>query len=163
MKALRRKAITSIEAANAFLEKEFMPQWHKQFTVAPTCAVDAHRPRKGFDLGAILSIQHTRTVANDYTIQHHTMRYQIAKVSAKPGLRRGKVIVENRLDGQQRLRWRNEYLLFRKIEPQEKPLELAATPVGLRPPCVTANSKARKPAHNHPWKTSYQGDISNLP
>jgi transposase-like protein len=163
VKALRRKAIGTIAAANAYLEEEFLPQWRRQFAVAPACAVNGHRSRKGFDLAAILSIQHTRTVGNDYTLQHENSRYQIAKDSAKPGLRRGKVIFESRLDGQQRVRWRNKYLLFRKLEAAEKPLPLAATPVGLRPPSVAANGKARKPAHNHPWKKSFQADISNLP
>jgi len=165
VKALRRKNIHSISEANRYLEEEFTPQWRARFAVEPRCPADAHRSRKGFDLEAILSIQYTRTVANDYTIQYKNERFQILKKSIQAGLRRSKIIVENRLDGTQRIRWRKQYLRLKKIEPEKnrKPARpVGATPVGLRPPSVAPTGKAPKPAPNHPWKRSWKPDISTL-
>jgi hypothetical protein len=155
VKALRRKGITTFEEANRYLDEEFMPDWRHHFAVKPTSAADAHRPRKGFDLDAILSVQHNRTVANDYTFQYRNDCYQIGKKSIQAGLRRSKIIIENRLDESQRIRWRKQYLRCNKIEPEKlkKPAQpVGVTPVGLRPPSVTPTGKKYKPASNHPWK-----------
>lgn len=165
VKALRRKGIATIEQANRYLDEEFMHYWRRHFAVMPTSTADAHRSRKGFDLDAIFSVQHKRTVTDDYTFQYENDRYQIGKKSIQAGLRRSKVIIENRLDETQRIRWRKQYLRCHKIEPEKlkKPARLVgATPVGLRPPSVAPTSKKQKPAPNHPWKHSWKPDSSTL-
>ena len=165
VKALRRKGISTIEEANRYLDGEVIPYWRQHFAVKPTCAADAHRPRKGFDLDAILSVQHTRTVTDDYTFQYANDRYQIGRKSIQAGLRRSKIIIENRLDKTQRIRWRKQYLRCNKIEPEKikKPARrVGATPVGLRPPSVAPTREKKKPAPNHPWKRSWKPDSSTL-
>ena len=109
IKALRRKNIATIADANRYVEEEFTRQWQQRFAVEPASRVDVHRSRKGFDLQAIFSVQHTRTVTNDYTYQYQNERYQILPKSIDAGLRRSKIIIENRLDGTQRVRWRKRY------------------------------------------------------
>jgi transposase len=165
VKALRRKGIAMIEQANRYLDQEFMPYWRQHFAVTPASAADAHRSRKGFDLDAIFSVQHKRTVMDDYTFQYANDRYQIGKKSIQAGLRRSKIILEDRLDQTQRIRWRKQYLRYTKIEPEKlkkpaRPVE--ATPVGLRPPSVAPTGKKQKPAPNHPWKRSWKPDSSTL-
>jgi len=165
VKALRRKGIATIEEANRYLDEEFMSDWRQRFAVKPTSAADVHRPRKGFDLDAIFSVQHTRTVMDDYTFQYANDRYQIGKKSIQAGLRRSKIILENRLDETQRIRWRKQYLRCHKIEPGKikKPARpVGATPVGLRPPSVAPTGKKNKPAPNHPWKRPWKPDSSTL-
>ena len=165
VKALRRKGIATIQQANQYVEQEFTAHWRQRFAVQPTAKADAHRPRKGFNLDAIFSVQHSRTVTDDYTFQYETERHQILKKSVQAGLRRSKIIIENRLDGTQRIRWRNQYLQVKKIEAQnvgKKARPVAATPVGLRPPSVAATGKTPKPAHNHPWKHRVKPDTSTL-
>ena len=165
VKALRRKGIATIEEANRYLDEEFIPYWRQHFAVEPTSAADAHRPRKGFDLDAIFSVQHNRIVTSDYTFQYENDRYQIGKISIRAGLRRSKIIIENRLDETQHIRWRKQYLRCNKIEPEKlkKPARpVGATPVGLRPPSVAPTGDKNKPAPNHPWKRSWKPDISTL-
>lgn len=159
VKAMRRAGITNIEQANQFVEHEFMPMWNQRFAVEPACAVNAHRSRKGYDLNAIFSVQHKRTVTSDYTIQIKNERLQILKTSIKPGLRKARVIVEERLDGTQRVRWRNGYLRYVKIvtkQPSKKDACLLAPTVGLRPSSGANKQKPPKPGHNHPWKKAYK-------
>jgi len=165
VKTLRRKGIATIEEANRYLDEEFIPYWRQHFAVKPTSAADAHRLRKGFDLDAIFSVQHTRTVTDDYTFQYANDRYQIVTKSIQAGLRRSKIIIENRLDETQRIRWRKQYLRCNKIEPEKikKPARrVGATPVGLRPPSVAPTREKNKPAPNHPWKRSWKPDSSTL-
>ena len=115
VKELRLRGISDIPSANAYLEAEYEPMLNARFTVPPASSVDAHRPAKGYDLAAILSIQTVRTVANDYTVRHGGRRYQIERRSIAGGLRGSKVIVEERLDGSMRLRFRGRYLRWHEV------------------------------------------------
>ena len=103
---MRLRNITTIEAANKYLKEDFLSFWNRRFTVKPKSSADAHRPLKGYDLNAILSVQEMRTVTNDYTIRYHNRIYQIEPVSISGGLRKAKVLLENRLDGTLKLRFR---------------------------------------------------------
>ena len=105
MKEMRLAGVTTRAQANALLRRKLLPEFNRRFTVAAAKRRDAHR-----DLGAehvlaaILSVQSVRTVANDYTLSFRSRCYQIHS-PALPGLRRGKVIVEERLDGKLALRF----------------------------------------------------------
>jgi hypothetical protein len=170
VKGMRLEGISTIVEANRYLEEQFLPLWNSRFTVTPASAADAHRPLDGHDLNAVLSVQETRTVANDYTLRHGGKLYQLDRSEITVGLRRSKVIVEERLDGKLRLRWRGRYLKHREINRQgdaERPTLRAATTVGLRPPSVAARANPGIPAPNHPWRKRTlllcrKADISTL-
>ena len=153
IKEMRLEGISTIAEANEFLNKKFIPFWNSRFTREPASRADAHRSRKGYDLNAILSVQVTRTVRNDYTIQLNKEFYQIKKKEVRPGLRKAKVTVELRLDGTMKLRWTDRYLKFHRIEQHTRPKtkSAAAKAVGLRPPAMAAKPK-HKPAPDHPWR-----------
>jgi len=68
------------------------------------------------NLKAILSIQQTRVVASDYTIRLHNVLYQVLP-PAWPGLRRGTVVIENRLDGTRHIRFGKRYLKHQRLGP----------------------------------------------
>ena len=175
VKEFRLAAISTIEAANGFLEETYMPLVNRRFTVEPACPVDAHRSAEGFDLDASFSVHETRTVANDYTIRYHNTRYQITERSLPPGLRGARVLVERRLDATLRLRYRGRYLSFENVGPVRPTATAGPAPVGLRPPSAgPANTKRPappKPKPDHPWRRPYdrtlllrkQQDTSTLP
>ncbi|MCK5088510.1 MAG: ISNCY family transposase, partial [Hyphomicrobiaceae bacterium] len=161
IKEMRLESISNLDEANRFLEKEFIPFWNRRFTEKPMSAHNAHRGKKGFDINAALSIQATRTVRNDYTIQLDCQSYQIERKSIQPGLRRSKVTVERRVDGTTRIRWKNNYLKFHRIKQTETTettnksttKKRAATASGLRPPAMAAKPRRKNiPAPNHPWR-----------
>jgi transposase len=100
VKALRKAGVKTLEAANDYLEKEFLPMWNARFAQPPACEVDGHRPiRVGTDLASHLSIVEKRQVANDYTVRWEGRRWQIPRAAVRPGLRRSTIRVEQRLDG----------------------------------------------------------------
>ena len=106
VKELRLVKATTIAQANAVLAQTFLPWFNRRCTVKPASPNDAHRRLDpGTNLAAILSRQEERTVDNDYTIQYHTEVLQILP-PPPPGLRKAKVIVEERLDGTRHLRFR---------------------------------------------------------
>jgi hypothetical protein len=155
VKGLRLESISTIAEANRYLRERFLPLWNRRFVQEPAVPADAHRSIEGYDLNRILSVQTTRTVANDYTIKHHGKLYQIRRKEIRAGLRRSKVIVEEK-DGQKiRIRWAGRYLRYKEIDKHKeskKPSPRAATPVGLRPPSVAARSKRYTPSPEHPWR-----------
>jgi hypothetical protein len=108
---MRVAGVKTIEQANEYLEKEFLPWWNRTLVVQPASADDAHRKLdKRYDLTAILSHVETRQVKNDYTIQFERCRYRIDEKSISTGLRGGVIRVEKRLDGGIAVRFRERYL-----------------------------------------------------
>lgn len=159
IKEMRLDGICDIETANDFLEEYYMPLVNKRFSVSPACAVNAHRTADDFDLDAVFSRQETRVVMRDYTIQFENERYQIRKRSAAAGMVGSKVIVEQRLDGSRHLRWRDQYLAFKKIEAPTPAATAAAPALGLRPRSGAAAERPDppKPKPDHPWRNSLKG------
>jgi hypothetical protein len=159
VKELRLHGISDIPSANAYLETEYEPMLNERFTVPPASSVDAHRPAKGYDLAAILSIQTVRTVANDYTVRHAGRRYQIERRSIAGGLRGSKVIVEERLDGSMRLRFRGRYLRWHEVAsaaPNPPMCQRRRGAGASTPPPVAPAPAPRRPAADHPWRQPFQ-------
>jgi hypothetical protein len=152
VKELRLRGISTIEEANRFLEQEYLPTYNARFAVEPVCPTDAHRSAEGYDLDAILSHQEIRVVTNDYTVQYCNRRYQIAKRSAKAGLRGRRIIVEQRLDGSVRLRQDDRYLQAQELP--AKPARQAQAP----PPKPRAPRVGHSPAPDHPWRKAARRD-----
>jgi transposase InsO family protein len=83
VKGLRLAGASTLEAANQYLEEQFLPEFNHRFAHQPANPTDAHRPLEAtlHDLAASLSHVETRTVTNDYTIQFRGERYQISRAS----------------------------------------------------------------------------------
>jgi hypothetical protein len=130
VKGLRVAGAATLDQANQYLEREFLPWWNQHLVVLPARPVDAHRPlSEEHMLDASLSLVDTRQVANDYTIRFASKVYQIARQDVKAGLRGANVRVESRLDGSLAVRFREHYLSIAECAPPKKP----AAPV-LKPP-----------------------------
>ena len=122
VKGLRLAGADTMEQANAYLEREFLPEWEQRFTVEPANPTEAHRPLgKTQDLAAILSVVEERVVSHDYTLHYQGKIYQIARTNLGGGMRGAKVRVEKRLDGTVAVRFRNRYRTVSLCEPQAKP------------------------------------------
>src|ERR1700722_12420098 len=89
VKGMRVAGVRTLEQANAYLEKEFLPWWNRTLVVTPASADDAHRLLgKEHDLAAILSHVEKRQVTNDYTIRWDGQFYQIDRRDIRPGMRK---------------------------------------------------------------------------
>lgn len=151
VKELRLQGITTLEAANEYLQRHFLPDYNRQFAKSPSDVANVHRSAEGYDLDAICSYQETRVVQNDYTIRYCHTTYQIDPRAAQPGLRRGRVTVQVRLDGTLWLWFRGQYLPFEPVPTRpakEKPTRRRKAPPPTRQPYV--------PPADHPWRRSFQ-------
>ncbi|MHB1158608.1 MAG: hypothetical protein ACYC26_17425, partial [Phycisphaerales bacterium] len=63
--------ITTIDAANAYLEGGFLDRLHQLIGVKPAEATDSHRPvSKGVVLEEVLCVRQTRTVGRDWCVRY---------------------------------------------------------------------------------------------
>ena len=118
VKGMRVAGVSTLEAANAYLEKEFLPWWNTTLTVKPATAEDAHRPLgKEHDLAATLSHVEQRQVTNDYTIRWDGKVYQIDRRDVQTGMRKAWVRVEQRLDETIAVQFQGRYLRVSRCTP----------------------------------------------
>jgi transposase len=140
VKELRLAKAATIEHANAVLEATFLPWFNRWCIVKPVSGNDAHRSiQPGMNLAGILCVQETRTVANDYTFRLDNQVYQLPPPPLS-GLRRGKVIVERRLDGSLHVRFKGRYLRYQLVA------ATAAQELGALPPNPRSLTLSRIPA-----------------
>jgi hypothetical protein len=142
VKDLRLAGVSTLQQANDLLDNRLLPQFNEQFTKTPASSNDAHRALgPAFDLDSILSFRTRRAIANDYTFRHRQKLYQIPK-PALPGMRGGKVTIEERLDGTRMFFFGNRPL---HCQPIESPAN-APNPSPPAPPTPLSLSLYRHPA-----------------
>jgi len=139
VKEMRLRGIKTLEEGNPFLE-QYLPLYHKRFSVPPREKDDVHRPLpRGIDLNAILCIKTERTLRNDFTVAHNHKLYQIEEAT-----KASKVIVQDRMDGSMRVTYQGRALRFREIteRPQKENQQFI----------VTRRRKTYIPPADHPWR-----------
>jgi len=148
VKELRLRNISTIEDANEFLDRFWADDYARRFAVKPKGKTDLHRQltaKEAANLDAIFSVQSTRQVKNDFTLQFKNQWYQLAEEQPATVCRKDTVLIEERLDGTRAMRLRGKYLNCKLLP--AKPPKAAAAPFA-----IPAKSKAHVPAPDHPWR-----------
>jgi transposase len=96
---LRLRGITTREAANEFLREEYIAEFNQRFCVRPTQPGRAFLPCRHRDLDLVFSVQQTRTVAGDNTVQLGDRWLQIERTGWRGSLAGCRVTVHEHLDG----------------------------------------------------------------
>jgi transposase len=88
IKYLRLAKVSTMKAANEFLEKEYWPEWNERFARPVTGIVDLHRPLTAQqDLAASLSHVEHHVIDNGFTFRFAGRHYRILRQDVKPGRR----------------------------------------------------------------------------
>lgn len=165
VKELRLRAISDIDAANAFLP-EFVADYNRRFAKPPQNPADAHRPvlHDAGELALILSIHHTRTLSKNLTCQFHNREYQITGQGKGYRLRRSFVTLCEDFDGQITILSKGQMLNYRLLEQGEPPIPIENEKSVLgridQIKQQQATTTAHKPPPDHPWRTGYLGRTS---
>ena len=150
VKGLRVAGACTLEAANAYLEKEYLPWWNQTLAVQAADPADAHRPLdKGHDLAAILSHVEQRQVTNDYTVRYDGKVYQIDRRDVRTGMRKAWVRVEQRLDATIAVQFQGRYVRVRRCEP---PLHGVASPKATE---AKPSRPSGKPKEKSAWMENF--------
>jgi hypothetical protein len=143
VKGMRVSGVRTLDKANAYLEREYLPWWNQTLAVQPADPADAHRPLgKEHDLAAILSHVKQRQVTNDYTVRYDGKVYQIDRRDVRTGMRKAWVRVEERLDETIAVQFQGRYVRVRRCAP---PLRGVASPKATeaKPARPTGKPKAK--------------------
>jgi transposase len=111
VKDLRLARVSTMEAANVFLETEYWPEWNARFARPVADFPNQHRAlSEPLELAAILCHVEQRIIGNDYTFSFAGQRYQIERSDAQAGMRHQRLRIELRLDGELKARYQQRYL-----------------------------------------------------
>jgi hypothetical protein len=134
IKAMRREGISTIEAANRYLDEHYLAEHNRRYASVEG-KPDVHRTGFGLALEQIFCFETERQVRNDYTILLRGSFLQLERTGMTP-LPPPKTMITVRrwLDGSLHLTWNDTELAFRTLEGKPDP-----TP------------KQRPPAQ-HPWR-----------
>jgi len=156
VKEMRVAGVASMDAANEFLEEQFIPFWKDRFTVEAVEEMDAHRPLpEGVELAALFAETEERVLRPDFTFRYRNIHYQVTAEEAEPGMVGTKVVVERRLDGTTYFRWRGSYITpqalpgrpARAEEPQAKSKAAA-----MQKPRPLSGAAGKPVPASHPWR-----------
>lgn len=168
IKKLRRAAISDYAAANAYLTATYWPAHNARFARPPAASEDFHTPvPDGLDLTEVFRLETTRTVSNDWVVQHHTRLLQIDRRQRAHPPARSSVLVCEYEDGllemwyrDQRIRW-TEITGLHPTVSSRQPHE--------NPPAVSRRTKTpgvivlRRRQAGHPWQQGWKGMRDGLP
>jgi len=146
IKLLRLRKISSLEQANGYLEREYLPEHNRRFAVAPAKRADYHRRvERGLDLRRVFCLEEQRSVSQDWVVRYQNRLLQL-EPQGKRYLPAGSQVVVQQwrdgslhvLQGEREVRWKE---IEQLPERESKRRELWQGP----PP------RGRQPAVDHPW------------
>jgi len=152
-KELRLRGISSWEAGNVFLP-EYMDDFNRRFAVLPKSTHNAHRPLAAKDdLARLFMWQETRILSKNLTLQFEKVVYQIQ--TERPSYAMRKAAVTVCLDAQNNITilYKGKSLTYTIFHHQTKQSEVVQSKQIDQ--ALINQSKAHKPAPNHPWKKGF--------
>jgi len=96
---LRLAAITTLEAANAFLQHTWLPFHNRTWTVPPADEGTAFVPYNGDQLHRIFALHQDRVVGNDNCVEFRNRRWQIPPAPWRYSFAKCRVKLYQHLDG----------------------------------------------------------------
>lgn len=152
VKELRLAHIKTPAEANIFLKDIFIPKFNERFEVVPAKEGNTHKILTSQDkqnIDHIFSIQSTRVINGDFTIQFKNKWYQLAEIQPTTVRAREQVTVEEWLDG-------TVHFTLRGFDLSYMPLPKRPVRVEKPPTILTTHPLHWKPPLNHPWRKHAQ-------
>jgi len=149
IKKMRRKRIATHEAANGYLEQEYLPEHNRRFARPAEAAADYHRARPTKrELDEIFRKETEHSLGNNWVVRHDNRFFQVKRESAYAPAGSNVMVCEWE-DGRLEIRYRGRRLAYQEIEgrPEKKP---AAAKKEHR------HHRREAPAADHPWRQGYE-------
>ena len=146
IKKTRLRGIVDYEAANRYLDEEYLGQHNERFACEPAAGADFQQaPPRGTDLRGVFCLEYDRVVSNDRVVRFENRCLQL-KPKRNQGVGAGAGVTVQQ--------WRDQSLHVR-FEEHKIEHEVIATPVPqprTKPASPRRAGGGRKPAANHPWR-----------
>src|SRR5215468_1003908 len=151
VKKLRRKQIISHEAANVYLQREYLPEHNVRFARAAARPEDYHRraPRAA-EMDRIFRLESERVVSEDWVVRYANRYFQLEPQSRHQAPARSKVLVCEGRQGSVAIEYRGQALRWEEIPAPRTP-QSAGESEGQRSRLAGVRRKWVPPA-DHPWR-----------
>src|ERR1700675_5133617 len=155
VKKLRRKEIASHQAANVYLERDYLPEHNRRFARAAAKAEDYHRgaPRAA-ELDRIFSLENERTISNDGVVRYQNGWSKLGPQSRHNASAQNRVLVCEGRHGKIAIEYRGRTLRWQEIPEPAKPgvAEAKTTVERTSKPKPPQVQRKWVPPSNHPWR-----------
>lgn len=150
IKKMRRQGVANYEAANAYLEQEYLPGHNRRFAQAPAQPEDYHRGKPSArELREIFRLESPRRISHDWVVRYEGRWLQLHPGSRRYGPTQSKALVCEYEDGSREVYYRGERIGFHQIaEPLREVAAAPAPAAGIR--------LRRRVKPNHPWRLGYE-------
>jgi hypothetical protein len=116
VKELRLANISSIEAANLFVQTNYIDKHNCQFAEIAAQPGNAHCSIDGFDVHNIFCLKESRVLQQDFTLSYHNRQLQLLREQRTIMRPRERILVHEHLDGAISLWLRNVKLNFEELK-----------------------------------------------
>jgi hypothetical protein len=147
IKKMGRKKIRTHEAANRFLQDEYLADHNRRFARQPAEPQDYHRKAPAArELEQVFCLETERSISNDWVVRYENRYFQLERTSDYPP-RQARVTVCEGEDGRIEIRYKG------KARPHyEIAAPRLAEPAALRLADKPPKPSRWKPPAGHPWK-----------
>jgi len=146
IKKMGRKKIRTHEAANEFLQQEYLDDHNARFAREPAKPQDYHRRAPtASQLEQVFCLETERSISNDWVVRYENRYFQLERTSDYPP-RQAKVTVCEWEDGRIEICYKGKARPHREIE--APPTQQAAIRLVDKPP----RPSGWKPPASHPWR-----------
>lgn len=156
---LRLAGASTIEQANQVLAN-YLPCYNQRFAVIPRESLTAYRkPDTNFKPEEHFCFKNKRTVGCDNVVRFNNQRLQILSASDRLSFARCKIEVQTRLNGSLAIYYQGKPLDIAIASPEATLLRKSrsiSAGIGIQTENKTTNRIYKKPAINHPWRTSFK-------
>ena len=155
VKKLRRKEIASHEAANVYLETEYLVEHNRRFARAAAKAEDYHqRAPRAAELDRIFCLEKERTISNDGVVRYQNRWFQLAPQSRHSSSAQDRVLVCEGRHGNIAIEYRGRALRWQEIPAPRQPIKRESKPA-VNPATEPKPPRGQRkwvPPSNHPWR-----------
>ncbi len=154
VKKFRRKNIATYEAANVYLQTEYLPALNQRFAQPPARSQDYHQPKpSAAELERIFRLQTERWISNDWVVRYNKRFLQLFPPRRYDGPRAWAQVYES-MDGTLEVTYRGEPVAF---------AELPAAPRNQKPQSATGHVPyprgITRPGLDHPYKRNAEREM----
>ena len=153
VKKLRRQGIASYEAANEYLQTEYLAEHNRRFARAAARPEDYHvRAPSAAKLREVFRLETERWISNDWVVQYRGHFLQLKPQNKRYGPTQAKALVCEWEDGAVEVRYRGKRMEYEDlvVRPRVEPA------VPREPRREPAQPRRSKPALNHPWREGHE-------
>ncbi len=146
IKKMGRKKIRTHEAANRFLQEQYLADHNARFACEPAAPQDYHRKAPtARELEPVFCLETERSISNDWVVRYESRYFQLERTSDYPP-RQAKVMACEWEDGRIEIRYQAKARAHHEIEAPR------AAEQAIRSADKPPKPSHWKPAVGHPWR-----------